>query len=161
MAANKGGNTVAKAFQLAQPLADELGLFLWDVCFEKEGANWYLRVYIDKDEGISLDDCEAFSRPFNKILDDEDFIDGSYIFEVGSPGLGRELKRSEHFECYLGDDVRVRLIRAVDGIKEYTGELLSYTKDSVTIGVDGTEKEIRISDTAYIKAADDDFFEEN
>lgn len=75
--------------------------------------------------------------------------------------LSRELKRPEHFECYLGDPVRVRLIRAADGMKEFTGTLISYTKDSVTIDADGTEKEIKLSDTAYIKAADDDLFEEN
>ena len=94
MSKGKGGgerskmSTVDRITELAQPLADELGLFLWDVRFEKEGATWYLRVLIDKDGGVTMEDCENFTRPFNKILDEEDPISQSYVFECGSPGLG-------------------------------------------------------------------------
>ena len=104
-------STVQKVRELAQPIADELGLFLWDVRFEKEGAMWYLRVLIDKDGGVDMNDCEAFTRPMNKALDDADPISQSYVLECGSPGLGRELRLPEHFEVCIGDVIRVRLIR--------------------------------------------------
>ena len=87
-------NTAEKVRELALPLCEELGLFLWDVRFEKEGATWYLRVFIDKDGGVDMDDCEAFTRPFNKILDEADPIAQSYVLEVGSPGLGRGAETS-------------------------------------------------------------------
>lgn len=152
MAGNKNGNTVTKAYELAKPLADELGVTLWDVVFEKEGASWYLRVFIDKEDGISIEDCEAFSRPYNKLLDAEDFIDQSYIFEVGSPGMGRELRKAEHFEKYIGSPVRVRLIRAVDGTKEIVGQLNAYNKDSIIVD----NNEIKLSDTAFVRLYDDE-----
>ena len=145
-------STVEKAYDLAKPLAESLGVSLWDVVFEKEGASWYLRIFIDKDDGINIDDCEAFSRPFNKILDEKDFIDQSYIFEVGSPGVGRELKRPEHFNKYIGSPVRARLIRAADGLKEITGVLKEYNKESILVD----EKEIKLSDVAFVKLYDDE-----
>ncbi len=145
-------STVEKAYELAKPLAESLGVSIWDVVFEKEGASWYLRIFIDKDDGINIDDCEAFSRPFNKILDEKDFIDQSYIFEVGSPGMGRELKRPEHFEKYMGSPVRVRLIRASDGLKEIIGSLKEYNKESIIVD----EREIKLSDTAFVKLYDDE-----
>ena len=145
-------STVEKAYELAKPLAESLGVSIWDVVFEKEGASWYLRIFIDKDDGINIDDCEAFSRPFNKILDEKDFIDQSYIFEVGSPGVARELKRPEHFEKYIGSPVRARLIRAADGLKEIIGLLKEYNKDSILVD----EKEIKLSDTAFVKLYDDE-----
>lgn len=155
MASNN--NTVAKTYDLALPVAKELGLELWDVVFEKEGASWYLRVFIDKENGVEMDDCEAFTRIFNKILDDEDYIEQSYIFEVGSPGVGRLLRKPEHFEKYIGQEVRVHLIRATDGIKEVVGNLEKYSKEC--INVDG--KEIKLSEVAFVRLNDDkDLFSE-
>ncbi len=157
MAEKKGSNTVDKVFDLAKPLADELGLILWDVRFEKEGANWYLRVFIDKEDGIDIEDCEAISRPLNKILDETDPISQSYIFEVCSPGIGRELKRPEHFERFMGEEIRIRLIRAIDNIKEYIGVLKEYTKDKITIqDENNTTIEVITADCAYIRLNDDD-----
>ena len=157
MAEKKGSNTVDKVFDLAKPLADELGLILWDVRFEKEGANWYLRVFIDKEEGINIEDCEAISRPLNTILDETNPISQSYIFEVCSPGIARELKKPEHFERFMGEEIRIRLIRAVDNIKEYVGILKEYTKDIITIlDENNTTIEIAPSDCAYIRLNDDD-----
>lgn len=150
MSIKSGSATAKKAFELAAPLAESLGLQLYDVVFEKEGAAWYLRIYIDKDGGISLEDCEAFSRPFNKILDENDFIAESYIFEAGSPGLGRTLRTSEHFQRYIGQKVKIRYIRATDAIKEFTGTLLSYTKEGVV--VDG--KIVNFNEVSYIKLDD-------
>ena len=133
MSKGKGGgerpkrSTVERITELAQPLADELGLFLWDVRFEKEGATWYLRVLIDKDGGVTMEDCENFTRPFNKILDEEDPIAQSYVFECGSPGLGRELRKPIHFEVCIGDAVRVRLIRPDEnGEREFIVGLVGY-----------------------------------
>ena len=155
-------NTAAKVRALAQPLADELGLFLWDVRFEKEGATWYLRVLIDKDGGVTMDDCEAFTRPFNKILDDEDLISHSYVFECGSPGLGRELTRPEHFEVCIGDEIRMKLIRPdEEGQREYVGILTGYDGDKIAVDIctDENEETLRkifpLSGCAYVKLNDD------
>ena len=155
LAIGKGSNTAAKAYELAAPLAESLGLTLWDVVFEKEGAIWYLRIYLDKEGGVDINDCEAFSRPFNKLLDENDFIEPSYVFEAGSPGLGRELRRPEHFEKYLGEPVRVRFIRAVDNVREVAADLKAYSKESITLSANGEESEIKFSDIAFVRLCDD------
>ncbi|MCD8094672.1 MAG: ribosome maturation factor RimP [Ruminococcus sp.] len=116
-------NTVERARVLAEPLCDEMGLYLWDVRFEKEGALWYLRIFIDRDEGIDMNTCESFSQRYNELLDREDFISQQYIFEAGSPGLGRKLTRREHFDACSGDEVRVKLYKAKDGVKSFVGLL--------------------------------------
>lgn len=114
-------NTVEKARSLAEPLCERLGLFLWDVRFEKEGALWYLRIFIDRDGGIDMNICEEFSRAYNEILDSEDFISQNYVFEAGSPGLGRKLTRPQHFEVCMGDEARVKLYKARNGRKDFVG----------------------------------------
>ncbi len=161
MAGSKSSTTAEKIFALAKPLAEKLGLEIWDVRFEKEGALWYLRVFIDKDGGVTIEDCEALTRPLNKLLDELDPIDISYIFEVGSTGLGRKLVRPAHFEKFLGSPVTARLIRAVDSIKEISGLLSEYNKETVLIeGSDANKTEIKLSDCAYVKLDDDsDLFE--
>ena len=157
MSVGKSGSTVEKIFELAKPLADELGLILWDVRFEKEGTSWYLRVYIDKNGGVNLEDCEAISRPLNKLLDETDPIDQSYIFEVGSTGLGRELLRPEHFEKFIGSPVKVRFIHAVDRPKEIISVLQAYSKDTITLINEEKEiSEVKLSDCAFVKLHDDD-----
>jgi ribosome maturation factor RimP len=157
MSVKKSGNTVDKVYELAKPLADEIGVDIWDIRFEKEGSNWYLRVFIDKEGGVFIEDCEALSRPLNKLLDETDPISQSYIFEVCSTGLGRELKKPEHFEKFIGSEVKVRLIRAVDNIKEFIGILLEYNKDAITLQLDEeTTGEFKLSECAYVKLNDDD-----
>lgn len=151
-------NTVEKVRALAQPLCDELELFLWDVRFEKEGASWYLKVFIDKDGGVDMDDCEAFTRPFNTILDKEDPISQSYVLEVGSPGLDRDLKRPEHFLACIGDEIRVKTIRPIDGEREFIGILMSYDKDGFVIAQSEAEEDrltFRLPDCSYVKLNDD------
>jgi len=143
----KYGATERKIYEMVRPITDELEYFLWDISFEKEGAQQYLRIFIDRDEGISIDDCEAVTRRVNDILDERDPIKESYILEVGSAGLERELLKEEHFEVCLGDEVRVKLFRAVDGEREIIGELNGYDKETVTI----SGKTIQLSDAAYIK----------
>lgn len=155
MAITKGSNTAAKAYALALPLAEKLGLNLWDVVFEKEGATWYLRIFLDREGGIDMDACEAFSRPFNLILDEADFIEQSYVLEVGSPGLGRELRRPEHFEAFLGQPVRVRLIRAQENVREIIADLKAYDKDGITLSANGEESTLTLNDIAFVRLCDD------
>lgn len=147
--------TVKKVRELAEPLCDELGLFLWDVKFEKEGANWYLRVYIDKDGGVTVDDCEALHRPLDALLDEYDPIPQSYVFEVSSPGLARKLERPEHFEVCIGDEVRIRFIRPRNGEKETIRTLLGYDGGSIMVSGEDNEETIPLEECAFVKLYDD------
>ena len=119
--------------QLAQPLAEAAGCSLWDVEYVKEAGTWYLRIYIDKETGVSIDDCEAVSRPLSDALDEADPIEGSYTLEVGSAGIDRVLRKPEHFAAYVGSEVEVRLYRSVDGRKDHVGVLRAYENGDVTI----------------------------
>ena len=112
---------------------EEHGFELVDVEFVKEAGVWYLRAYIDKEGGIAVDDCEVISRKLSDWLDQEDFIEESYILEVSSPGLGRPLKKEKDFARSIGKDVEIRLYRALNKSKEYTGQLTAYDKESVTL----------------------------
>ncbi len=153
----KGGNTVAICRELAQPFADQLGLMLWDVRFVKEGASWYLRYLIDKEGGVTIDDCAALSRLINPVLDEVDPIDQSYCLEVMSPGIERELTRPEHFEAYLDWAVVVKLIRPRDGVREFAGILDAYDEDgTVTITTeDGATLRFEKKDIALVHILDD------
>lgn len=125
-----------KTSELIQPLVDAKGFELVDVEFVKEGSDWYLRVYIDKDGGISVNDCEDISREFNEILDKEDYISEAYIFEVSSPGLTRPLKKEKDYVRSTGKAVDVKLYKAADGVKEYTGILTAHDDNTVTLSFD-------------------------
>lgn len=151
----KKKNTAAMVYDLAKPIADELGLYLWDVRFEKEGSSWYLRVIIDSDEGITFTECEEMSRPLNKLLDEKDFIEQSYFLEVSSPGLMRELRKPDHFEVCLGDEVLVKLIRPMDGQREFIGILKSHDKDGFVIENESGEHRFILSDCSFVKLNDD------
>jgi len=140
---------------LVQPILDEHQFELWDVEYVKEGANYYLRVYADKPGGITIDDCVTISRALEEKLDAEDFIEEAYILEVSSPGLGRPLKRDRDFEKSLGQDVELKLYKAQDGQKEYTGCLQAYTKDTVTLEIEDRECVFQRSDIALIRLAID------
>ena len=118
---------------LAEPIAAAQGCTLWDVEYVKEAGEWYLRVYIDKEGGVSINDCEAVSRPLSDALDEADPIEGSYVLEVSSAGADRPLKKPEHFAAFLGTEVEVRLYRAVDGRKDHVGVLSGYENGDVTI----------------------------
>lgn len=144
----------AKTEQLIQPLIDANNFELVDVEFVKEGSDWYLRVYIDKDGGITVDDCELISRAFNEILDREDYISEQYIFEVSSPGLMRPLKKEKDYKRSVGKLIDIKLYKPVDKCKEFTGVLDSYDKDSVTIKMDDdTQKTFDRSNLAMIRLA--------
>ena len=126
----------ARTEELITPILDRRNFELVDVEYVKEGSTWYLRVYIDKEGGITSDDCADVSRGMNEILDREDYVEGSYTFEVSSPGLGRPLKKDKDFARSIGEEVEVRLFRAVEGCKEYTGLLNAYDKTTVTLMLD-------------------------
>ena len=130
-------------WQLAEPVARENGVELWDVEFVKEAGTQYLRVYIDKPEGICVDDCEAVSRALDPILDEADPIPCSYVFEVASAGIDRELKRPSDFEKFMGSQVEIKLYRALNGRKVYVGELAGYDQGNVTVLVNGKELELK------------------
>lgn len=148
----KGKNTVETVTALARPVAEEMGLTLWDVRFEKEGASWYLRLFIDKPEGVDIVNCENFSRAVDKLLDEADPIEQSYYLEVGSPGIERELVYDWHFQQYLGEFVSVRLFRALEGRKELVGQLMAYSDGEISLKLDGeTELKIPRAEAAAVK----------
>ena len=137
------------------PMMEEYGFELVDVEYVKEAGTWYLRAYIDKEGGISVDDCEVVSRRLSDWLDKEDFIEESYILEVSSPGLGRSLKKEKDFIRSLGKDVEIRLYRAKDKRKEFTGALKAFDRDTVTIEEDGKEITFERPEIALIRLAFD------
>ena len=140
--------------ELLEPIVAEQGFELVDVEYVKEAGNWYLRAYIDKPGGITVDDCEVVSRRFSDILDEKDFIDEAYILEVSSPGLGRPLKKEKDFARSLGEEVEVRTYRAIDRQKEFIGILKDYDKDTVTIEYeDGETMTFDKADIALIRLA--------
>ncbi|MCC8139082.1 MAG: ribosome maturation factor RimP [Lachnospiraceae bacterium] len=118
---------------LLLPVMEEHHFELVDVEFVKEAGTWYLRAYIDKPGGITIDDCELVSRYLSDRLDEEDFIEESYILEVSSPGLGRPLKKEKDFVRSRGEPVEGKLFRAVDGSKEFSGILEDWDRDTVTL----------------------------
>lgn len=129
----KGGNTVKAVWEIVEPYAEELGLRIWDVRFQKEGAAWYLRIFIDKDGGVSIDDCVDLTHAINKPLDEADPIEQAYFLEVSSPGVERDLVRDEHFTEFLGEKIKVKMIRPVEGKREFSGILESFDEGNITI----------------------------
>ena len=152
----KGKNTVAIVSDLATPVAAECGVRIWDVRFEKEGSIWYLRIIIDKDGGVDINDCENVSRKLDKILDKVDPIDQSYCLEVSSPGIERELVKKEHFDAFMGQEVLVRFIRPVEnGERDFVGVLSSY--DNGTVEVILAEDEtmtFELNETSFVRVVD-------
>ena len=155
--AEKSGGVAAVCRKLAQPVAEELGLTLWDVRFVKEGASWYLRYIIDKEGGAGLDDCVAMSRRIDPLLDEADPISQSYSLEVSTPGVERELTRPEHFAHCEGWAVALRLYHAVDGEREFAGILKGLVQDSIVIETEeGDELSFPRKEVSRIHVIDDD-----
>ena len=129
---------------LALPFVEAAGCSLWDVEYVKEAGEWFLRVYIDKEEGVSIEDCEAVSRPMSDALDEADPIPDFYYLEVSSPGLERELRTDAHFEWALGEEIVLRLFRPLDGVREWRGTLKEYdASEGLLLALsDGSEKRI-------------------
>ena len=142
--------------ELITPILDRMNFELVDVEDVKEGGTWYLRAYIDKEGGITVNDCEAVAREMNEILDREDFVEDSYVFEVSSPGLGRPLKKEKDYIRSMGKEVEIRTYRAINREKEFYGILSAYDENTVTIKTeDGTEMTFEKSDIALIRLAFD------
>ena len=145
-----------KTEEILLPIIEEHGFELVDVEYVKEGSTWYLRAYIDKPGGITIDDCETVSRRLSDILDEKDYIEDAYILEVSSPGLGRPLKKEKDYKRSLGEEVEIRTYRMIEKQKEFTGILKGYDEGTVTIEIEnGTENIFDKSDIALIRLAFD------
>ena len=145
-----------KTEALLLPLMEQHQFELVDVEYVKEGGSWYLRAYIDKPGGITVDDCEVISRALSDLLDEQDFIDESYILEVSSPGLGRPLKKDKDFARSIGEEVELRTFRAIDHQKEFTGILKGYDREKVMIEIENEKTlEFARADIALIRLAFD------
>lgn len=148
MAYSKTEKTV---YELAEPIAQEMGAYLYDVEFVKEGGIWFLRVYVDKEEGgISLDECEAVSRKLSDALDREDPISQNYYLEVASPGIERKLKTDAHFRRYMGEMVDVGLYKAINGSKLVTGILKDYDGEKIQVQVGEDVLEFSLKETTVV-----------
>ena len=140
-----------KIAAIAAPVVEGEGCSLWDVEYVREAGTWYLRIFIDKEDGVSIDDCERISRRLDPILDEEDPIAESYVFEVGSAGADRELKRPGDFEMFLGSEVEVKLYQPVNGSKTFVGELLAYDDGAVLIRSGKREDRFEKNQIAKVK----------
>ncbi len=158
MKIKKFGSTESRIYELVQPIAEEQGLIVWDVRFEKEGAMWYLRVFLDHMERpVNITDCENVTRPLNKLLDELDPISQTYTLEVGSAGLERELIRETHFDACEGSKVCARCIRPLEsGERELLGTLVGCDKENVTIAAEAQTYTVPFSQLAFVRLADFD-----
>lgn len=123
----------ARTEKLLEPIVASFGVHIYDVEYVKEGSDWYLRAYIDKEGGVTIDDCENVSRALNLVLDEEDYIDEAYILEVSSPGLGRKLTKERHFLQSMGEEVEIKTYKPIDKQKEFIGTLTDYKDGAITI----------------------------
>lgn len=141
-----------KTERLVEPILARNRFELYDIEYVKEGGNWYLRVYIDKEGGITVDDCELVSRELSDLLDQEDFIPESYILEVSSPGLGRQLKKDKHFERSIGEEVEIKLYKPLNKQKEWVGILTGFDDNVIKIQIDDQNvMEIPRKDIAVVR----------
>lgn len=138
-------------WQLAEPIVTAAGCSIWDVEYVREGTVWFLRIYIDKDGGVDIDDCENISRAMDPVLDEKDPIPSAYTFEVCSAGLERALKRPSDFERFLGSDILVRLYKPKNGSKEYACVLRGYEDGDVTVEYGGENITFKKSEVALVR----------
>lgn len=145
--------TESAAIEIAQAIADDMGLYIVDVSFKKEGNAYSLCYYIDKEDGVGIDDCEGFSRMVEALLDEKDPIGEAYTLEVSSPGVDRKLTKEREFLYYKGREVDIKLFKEIDGRKEFSGILKDYFQKTAYIDVQGDEVAVNVKDAAYIKLA--------
>ena len=143
----------AKAESLLTPIVEPMGISVYDVEYVKEGSDWYLRAYIDKPEGVNINDCVDVNRAFADAVDEDDFIEDSYILEVSSPGLGRTLKKDRHLQYSIGEEVEVKLYKPIEKVKEFSGVLEGFDKETLTITTEEGPKSFLRSDIAIIRLA--------
>lgn len=139
--------------KILHPIVEKFAVEIYDVEYVKEGRDYYLRVYIDKPEGVNILDCENVSRELSDVLDREDFIPDAYILEVSSPGLGRALKKDRHLEKSLGEMVEIKTYKPIDRQKEFAGILKAYDDAQITIEEEGSLRVFERADIALIKLA--------
>ena len=140
-----------KVAELALPVVEEEGCSLWDVEYVREAGSWYLRVFIDKEGGVGIDDCERISRRLDPILDEADPIPDSYVFEVSSAGAERELKRPGDFEQFMGHEVEVKTYKPINGSKAFVGELAGYADGAVTVRVGADDMTFEKNQIALVR----------
>ncbi len=140
-----------RAEEILKPITEKHGVEIYDVEYVKEGNDWYLRAYIDKTSGVTIDDCENVSRDFSVKLDENDFIEDAYILEVSSPGLGRTLRKEKHFLKSMGLEVEVKTYKPIDKEKQFVGILTDYQNGDVTIKTEKKEMSFGKSDIASVK----------
>lgn len=160
MATNKKPNTTERVYNIAAPLAAQYGLEIWDIRYLKEGSDWYLRVFIDKEGGVGIDDCVQMSHALDAPLDEADVIPHAYILEVSSPGVERELVKEEHFRKMCGRPVKLKLIRPLEGQREFAGVLTEYENGEITILSEQKQMIFNKKDTAYVRLDDFGGFEQ-
>lgn len=157
MAKQAGGNTARRVEALVRPIVEGMGLRLWDVVFEKEGPDWYLRVLIDRDGTMDTDTCAEVSHALDPVLDAEDPIPQSYYLEVGSPGLGRRLTRPEHYDAMVGQKIRLRLYRPdASGRRDLAGILTAREEDTITIETEAGPAQVALSAITMARLCDDE-----
>lgn len=148
----KRENYESRFEEILRKITDANGLTIYDVEYVKEGGEWYLRGYIDKEGGVTIDDCELVSRAVSDVMDRDDFIEDAYILEISSPGLGRALKKDKHLAGSIGEEVELKTYKPVDGAKEYVGLLKAFDKETITIELkNNTEKVFRRDTVAQIR----------
>lgn len=142
---------------IVEPYAKQLSVEIWDVVYKKEGSDWYLRIFIDKNGGVSVDDCVDLTHLITKPLDDADPIPQSYTLEVSSPGIERELKADWHFKKYIGSPVMLRMIRPVNNTRDFAGVLESYENGNITLALKNGERlTVGKKETSYVRLDDFD-----
>ena len=144
-------NVETKIENLLKPIINNLGYILYDVQYIKEGKDYYLRITIDKDGGISIEDCENVNNAIDEPLDEADIIQDSYILEVSSPGIERVLRKPWHFEKQIGNSINVKLFKAINKVKEFEGILREYNDEYLKLEIDGEMKTINLKDIAVAK----------
>ncbi len=144
-------NIETKVEELLKPIVENIGYELYDVRYEKEGKDYYLRIIIDKSEGIDINDCEKVNNEINDILDEADYIKDQYFLEVSSPGLERILRKDKHFEKQIGNEISIKLFKAINKQKELIGILEEYNKEELTIKVGNETLKINLKDIAIAK----------
>lgn len=151
---SKRENYEARFEKLLLPVTEENGVEIYDVEYVKEGSDWYLRAYIDKEGGVTIEDCEKVSRAVSDIMDREDFIEDAYILEVSSPGLGRTLKKDKHLARSIGEEVEIKTYKPIEKRKEFAGILKAFDEESITIETkEAVSMKFARSDVALIRLA--------
>lgn len=152
------GNIEEAVGRIAEPVAEKLGLDIWDIVYEKVGGNAFLRIFIDRFEGVTIEDCENFSRTIDPLLDEADPISDSYCLEVSSPGMGRTLSKQHHFDAVMGEEIMLTLYSPFEGNREITGLLKSYNDGEITLSFGDDELTFTKSQVAKVRLYDDELY---